>query len=402
MRHSQRRRWLAFTILAYLIVACATPPQASGTPPAASTAETTTPDATDTPPPPTFTPPPSATPTGEPSPTLTFTPISTATTTPTLENPFPVSALFQEAQIMDLAWSPDGSKLVTVPSTTIWDAVTGQQLTVLACMDSPRTGISFLGDNVDWAIKTGNHRSIIATGIRVVEENVDVISIWDADTGERLHDFTLQDAVISIDLSPDGALLAVGALTSEDGVGITLWDVSTGQQSHRFPGFDEVKAGINYVPDVAWSPDGSVLAFITGGAYIVLWDINDPQNTRFLREEDRVPDDRIDWSPDGNLIAAGTGPRLRIWDVSTGTLVHSLERRGWVRDIRFSPDGTLLAVGSYITYGLDSAVIVDPLKGVVLHVLKGSSYTPAVAWSPDGMKLATTDGKQLLLWHVQQ
>ena len=55
------------------------------------------------------------------------------------------------------------------------------------------------------------------------------------------------------------------------------------------------------------------------------------------------------FSPDGQLIAAGAGNRLRLWNAATGTLVREFSasgERGSIQSVTFSPtDNRLLAAG---------------------------------------------------------
>ena len=53
------------------------------------------------------------------------------------------------------------------------------------------------------------------------------------------------------------------------------------------------------------------------------------------------------FSPDGTLLASGSwGNIIRLWDVSTGGVRRFIEHACALRSVAFSPDGTLLASGS--------------------------------------------------------
>jgi WD40 repeat protein len=177
------------------------------------------------------------------------------------------------------------------------------------------------------------------------------VRLWDAATGSQRTNFAAEEENIPlVAFSPDGVLLVTVDIQGT----LKLWDAATGQERASLNTTDSIY-GILFVgrrPPVAFSPDGKTLAFaIPKEDAIALWDVAAGRERVKLAGASTFA-----FSPDGRVIATsvteGPGDKkthlVKLWDVATGQEQatfkgHTLH----ISDLAFSPDGKLLASGTY-------------------------------------------------------
>jgi WD40 repeat protein len=148
-----------------------------------------------------------------------------------------------------------------------------------------------------------------------------------------------------------------------------LWDIASGQF------LLDITAG-NYVPALAFSPDGkrlavgSIAAFDRGDS-VNVWDLEPGRGIGHLRGLSREPYTSI-FSPDGRLIAALSSDwRVGIWDRAAHGLLHVLEvTPGSFNDnaaLAFSPDGRRFAFSAGHEASLWDVTTGEPIKRWSLH-----------------------------------
>lgn len=103
----------------------------------------------------------------------------------------------------------------------------------------------------------------------------------------------------------------------------------------------------DYVSEVSWNPDGTILAVGLDNGLIYLLDGTTHQRiVEWQLHRDFVI--AIDWHPSGNYIAtASNDDTLKIIDVHDGSVLetHTFLRQGFTNNIDWSPDGMTLAYG---------------------------------------------------------
>ena len=156
------------------------------------------------------------------------------------------------------------------------------------------------------------------------------------------------------------------------------------------------RPGTNCV-DLAFDPQGNVLACANDGEGVFLWDASTGKElAHWTDEAARVF--QVAFGPDGETVALGYfGGTVRIVDRETGEeRLRYAGQRGVVIELRYSADGTRLASASVD----GSTVLLDPKDGDEVARLQGQCETNyAVDISPSGGTVATgCGGGDVVLW----
>jgi WD40 repeat protein len=147
---------------------------------------------------------------------------------------------------------------------------------------------------------------------------------------------------------------------------------------------------------VAISPDGAMVASGTGATetdqIIKLWRLRDRNLQCTLQEGPlEVYARGIAFDPSGNILATNHGDCIRIWRVSDGKLLKTLEHPNYINipDFNFSPNGKILvtcyAAGNLVLWNIDDGSVIR-------------TQWPSKKKSFDGFCRATfiNEGKELL------
>jgi WD40 repeat protein len=164
--------------------------------------------------------------------------------------------------------------------------------------------------------------------------------------------------LFALAFSPDGRLL-VGSILAVSGANqsseIIIWDADTGKELRRLRGHT------GFVPQVAFSPDGALLASASIDQTVRLWNVAAGTEVHCLQAHTSAVY-AVAFSPDGRRLASGSSDRtLKLWETATGREVLTLRGHTYpVNQVLFSPDGARIA-----SYSLDG----------VVKVWDGSPYT---------------------------
>ena len=161
-------------------------------------------------------------------------------------------------------------------------------------------------------------------------------------------------------------------------------------------------------PDlVTFSPNGQVLASNDGDEKgVILWDVAHKQTRETLMKDTRIHS--FTFSPNGSLLAAGiSGNTLKVWDFEKQNRpVATFSAPGLVSPVVFAPPGDRIATVHSESHKerIDRTLYIWNLQSrEKLEVDTGhKDYVFAMAFSPDGKRLATACGNGVAqLWDAE-
>jgi WD40 repeat protein len=331
-----------------------------------------------------------------------------------------LQTLQQDSQPVDsAALSPDGNLIAAASRdyvVRVWKT-NGQLLRVLTGHSADVIGVAFDATSrkvLTWAEDGtarlwdvhGNQPPIVMQGgdYRVIHASISpngqmvatstflhsAPRVWDATNGKLL--FSLGQAtstVPDVEFSPDGSLIATANVNGT----VSFWKAATGAPL----GSLNVATGPNPssqmdVDEALFSPGGRYLLVSTSDALgnhsqSQVWDLSTLRPTPLLTGGDGR------WSPDGQFVIT-TGPdgNARIWDASTGQLKQLLHGPDPVAGpALLSSDGGTGSPLYAVTGSQDgTADVWNPSGGTLIESLVSTdgAVTPAAFW-PDSRRVVT-------------
>ena len=266
-----------------------------------------------------------------------------------------------------VTFSPDGKELFSATgdgTVRLWETLTGKPKAVLAACGSPCFSLAVSPDGRVLAMPSGKEFTIhsVASGEIMHRRGANGryaysaafspdgkflatgwqrdILLWDTRRWELARRIPTKGSVLGLGYVPgQGTLVAASGI---HGVGLRFYEAAGGGEVRRI-------AVDGYVRSFAISRDGRLIA-APGRGGVTVWDIASGAKRHRLGVDvaglGSLED--IAFSPDGGLIAAGSSDgSVRLWSTSTGLEAGTIScHAAWTNALAFSPDGRLLATAS--------------------------------------------------------
>jgi WD40 repeat protein len=292
-------------------------------------------------------------------------------------------------EVTSVAWSRDGKFIASLCRSqqfvTVWDPLTGKEVTRLRSHNSRIRGVSFSPDG-KWLVSWGDDRIVSLQ---------EMATLGKAESKPRQIPCEGPQPIVDLAFFPDGKFLVTSQLEN----GLHVWDVVTGKLVLEF-GENRGRVG-----RIAVAPDGKTLAadhhHRAPDKYIctiLLWDLATGKEIRQIGS-DQTPIDSLAFSADGTILACGAQDGPSVWDVASGKSLLNLDKPRdvfHISSVAFTPNGkSLIAeVSGFLTeWSLTTGRVsrADPVAG---------GYVCSSAFSPDGKVMVTGGTRTIGIWDL--
>ncbi len=228
----------------------------------------------------------------------------------------------------------------------------------------------------------------------------DSVTIIDSWTGRTQSRSTVPGLINSVRWSPNGEFLAVGVDKGLDGPGGVAILNKYGGFWHSW------KAHNRTIGALAWSPDGGQL-FTTSVIEFAIWSWNQAGGREIYRNSNAsTHGESASWSPDGSLLAVGSLGGPAVYNAETGELLWDASVTYPVdgyygAQVEWSPEGDRVAAGlsplGLRIFGRDGSLEFEVLP----TPMGGPSFGSPLSWSPDGSLIALAVSSGLYIFSAE-
>jgi WD40 repeat protein len=316
--------------------------------------------------------------------------------------------------VIAVAWSPSGDLIAsagTFDAVQVWNAHTGN-LVLVPVLDIDPAGEKVPSLKRELALFGTNGQGVStlawdASGTRLASAlDNESVTMWNLKTGEHnLFLFSQSGNTSAVAWSPDGSKLAAISGNSPVVCSAITGDI-----------FSTYSGNTSAVLTLAWSPDGKWIASGCVDGSVQVWDATTGR-TQVTYDGHLSEVNTVAWSPDSRQVASGSSDgTVQLWDAATGKRLFTWKgHAGSVNTVAWQPGTSLLSRNEarIASGGVDATVQVwavsgtgqrgqaMTLQGDILLYRGHSAQVTSVSWSPQGQRIASSseDGT-VQLWQA--
>ncbi len=235
---------------------------------------------------------------------------------------------FPEGLVHSLRFSRDGSFIIAGGGE---DAALG----IVAVYDV-KTGdrLTVVGDELDTVLGSDVNDRMTRIALGGPQK---MLRIYDLADGELLFDIKKHtDWICDVAYSPDGVLLA----SCDRAAGLMVWEAETGR---NYLNLTDHKAGINAL---AWRDDSNVLASASDDGTVKLWEMNEGKVIKSINAHGGGVVD-VAFDHQGQLITCGKDRRVKLWDATGNQKVVFPAMPEQVLEVTVSHDSSRIIAGDW-------------------------------------------------------
>lgn len=197
--------------------------------------------------------------------------------------------------VLSVAFSLDGNTVATSGydgKAKLWNSKTGELGSVFEVDEGRGVKIALAPDG----------KTLVSVGTDAL--------VWSAETGEKIGDLNLGEPraarVRAVAITADGQHIATAELNKEFENGVLIWSTGT----RKLTGTLRHEIGVTAI---AFSPNGQLIATASADAKARIWQVADGSLLQTIEDEELNSVDDVAWTPDGKILAVVSEGTIRFW-----------------------------------------------------------------------------------------